>query len=138
VVKFTRIRKKVTARCKQAGLISHQHTCGRSFKIVELNYEQTDLDVMEPLEEPPGGDVDLAKAKKLFGDKLCLKGNLNTFDLMLRGTAEDVERAAKAAIDAAAEGGGFILSTGDQCARDTPEANLARLVEVSRTYGRYH
>ncbi len=104
---------------------------------MQINYEETDLDVMEPLEPPPGGDVDLRAAKQRWGDKFCLKGNLNTFDLMLNGTPDDVKRAAREAIDAAAEGGGFILSTGDQCGRDTPDANLAGLVEVSKTYGRY-
>jgi uroporphyrinogen decarboxylase len=48
-----------------------------------------------------------------------------------------VERAAKQAIDDAGAGGGFLLSTGDQCGRDTPEANLFKLVEVAKTYGRY-
>lgn len=129
--------KAVTARCREVGLISHQHTCGKSFKIVELNYQETELDVMEPLEGPPGGDVDLAEAKRRWGDKFCLKGNLNTFDLMLRGTPAQVAQAAREAIDAAGAGGGYILSTGDQCGRDTPDANLRALVEVSKTYGRY-
>ena len=35
------------------------------------------------------------------------------------------------------DGGGFILSTGDQCGRDTPEANIFKLVEVCEKYGRY-
>jgi len=56
---------------------------------------------------------------------------------MLRGTPETVERAAKEAIDAAGEGGGFILSTGDQCGRDTPDENIFKLLEVAQTYGRY-
>lgn len=129
--------KEVTARCKRAGLISHQHTCGRAAKIAQLDYDETDLDVFEPLEPLPSGDIDLADAKKRWGNKLCLKGNLNTFDLMLRGTPEDVERASKAAIDVAAEGGGFILSTGDQVGRDTPDTNLVKMVEVSKTYGVY-
>jgi len=129
--------QKVTAICKQAGLISHQHTCGRSTKILEVNHTHTDVDVMEPLEGPPGGDVDMAEAKRRYGDKFCLKGNLNTFDLMLRGTPQDVEREARRLIDVAAVGGGFVLSTGDQCGRDTPFENIFKLVEVSRTYGRY-
>jgi uroporphyrinogen decarboxylase len=129
--------KELTARCKRKGLISHQHTCGRAAKLVQIDYDETDLDVFEPLEPPPSGDIDLAEAKKRWGDKLCLKGNLNTFDLMLRGAPEEVERAAKAAIDAAGEGGGFILSTGDQVGRDTPDANLAKMVQVSKTYGVY-
>jgi uroporphyrinogen decarboxylase len=129
--------QEVTRRCKQAGLISHEHVCGRSKAVVQLNYELTDLDVMEPLEGPPAGDVNLAHAKHDWGDRLAFKGNLNTFDLMLNGTPQEVEQAAKEAIDAAGEGGGFILSTGDQCGRDTPDANLFKLVEVSKTYGWY-
>jgi uroporphyrinogen decarboxylase len=56
---------------------------------------------------------------------------------MLHGTVDDIIREAKACIDAAAAGGGFILSTGDQCGRDTPDENLFALVEVAKTYGRY-
>jgi uroporphyrinogen decarboxylase len=56
---------------------------------------------------------------------------------MLFGSEEDVRRAARKAIDEAAAGGGFILSTGDQCGRDTPDANLRALVETARTHGRY-
>ncbi len=41
-------------------------------------------------------------------------------------------------MDGCAVGGGFVLSTGDQCGRDTPDANLFKLVEVARMYGRYH
>jgi uroporphyrinogen-III decarboxylase len=64
-------------------------------------------------------------------------GNLHTVEVMQRGTVRDVEREAKAAIDAAAAGGGFILSTGDQCPVDTPDDNIRKLVEVAKTYGRY-
>lgn len=127
----------VSALCKKADVICHQHTCGRSRQIVEINYLDSDVNVMEPLERPPGGDVDLAEVKRRFGDKFCLKGNVNTFETMLNGSVQDVEREAKACIDAAAHGGGFILATGDQCGRDTPDENLFALVEVAKTYGRY-
>jgi uroporphyrinogen decarboxylase len=56
---------------------------------------------------------------------------------MLRGTPETVAGASRRAIDDAAEGGRFILSTGDQCGRDTPDENLRAMVETARTYGRY-
>jgi uroporphyrinogen decarboxylase len=92
---------------------------------------------MEPLEEPPSGNVDLFELKKQFGHRLCIKGNLNTTDFMLNATPEQIEEKCKRAIDAAGEGGGFILSTGDQCGRDTPDANLFKMVEVAKTYGKY-
>jgi uroporphyrinogen decarboxylase len=37
----------------------------------------------------------------------------------------------------AAEEGGFILSTGDQCGRDTPDENMHAMIETAREYGIY-
>jgi uroporphyrinogen decarboxylase len=56
---------------------------------------------------------------------------------MLYGTVQDVIEASKRAIDEAAEGGRFILSTGDQCGRDTPFENLFAMIETAREYGKY-
>lgn len=42
----------------------------------------------------------------------------------------------RAMLDAAADGA-FVLSTGDQCGRDTPDENIFAMVETAREYGRY-
>ena len=123
---------------EQYGFFTHLHSCGPEKELVKLMVENTHLTVIDPLEIPPMGDCDLAELKRLYGDKIVLKGNLHTTDVMLKGSAEEVENAAKAAIDAAAAGGRFILSTGDQCGRDTPFENLETMIRVARTYGRYH
>jgi len=68
---------------------------------------------------------------------MCIKGNINTFDFMLNATPEQVKEKCKRAIDAAAADGGYVLSTGDQCGRDTPDANIFAMVEVAETYGKY-
>ena len=129
--------QQASAICRQGGVISHFHVCGRSLELAEIVCAESDLASMEPLEEPPGGNVDLKELKKRYGKKICLKGNLNTTEFMLRATPRQVEEKCKEAIDAAADGGGFILSTGDQCGRDTPDANLFKMVEVAKTYGKY-
>ncbi len=129
--------KAASKICKAGGVISHLHICGKSWQLVPIVAEETDVDVMEPMEEPPGGNVDLAEAKKRVGNKLCIKGNINTFDFMMKATPEQVEEKCKRLIDVAAVDGGFVLSTGDQCGRDTPHANLFKMVEVAKTYGRY-
>ena len=95
------------------------------------------LTVIDPLEVPPMGDCDLAELKKRYGSKIVLKGNLHTTEVMLRGSVDDVVRASKKAIDDAGKGGGFILSTGDQCGRDTPDENIRAMVEMARAYGKY-
>jgi uroporphyrinogen decarboxylase len=131
------ILKETTRLAKEIGIPTHVHSCGPEMKLVEMAVEETDLTVIDPLEIPPMGDCDLAVLKKLYGNKIILKGNLHTSDIMLNGSVQDVIDASKKAIDDAAEGGGFILSTGDQCGRDTPHENIKAMVETARTYGRY-
>jgi len=129
--------KDVTAICRAAGIVSQIHCCGPEYSLVKIAAEESDLDNVNPLEVPPMGDCDLARLKREFGKKISLMGNLHTTEVMLKGTPDHVRRASKKAIDDAAEGGGFILSTGDQCGRDTPEENILAMIEVGRTYGRY-
>jgi uroporphyrinogen decarboxylase len=123
---------------KDMGIPSHLHSCGPEARLVEIMAQETDLTVIDPLEIPPMGDCDLAQLKRRFGRKITLKGNLHTTEIMLRGSVQDVRDAARKAIDDAAEGGRFILSTGDQCGRDTPDENLHAMIETARTYGRYN
>lgn len=129
--------KKLIKMAKEAGIPTMLHSCGKERALVQMCAEETDLNCVNPLEVPPMGDCDLAEVKRSFGHKLSLMGNLHTTEVMLRGTPEDVEREALKCIEVAAPGGGFILSTGDQCSRDTPDENIFKLVEVCKKYGRY-
>ena len=129
--------KDVTALCREADIPSQIHCCGPEYDLVRIAAEETDLSSINPLEHSPMGDCDLAQVKKQFGSKLSLMGNLHTTDVMLRGSTDEVRAAAEKAIDDAADGGGFILSTGDQCGRDTPFENIFALIETARDYGKY-
>lgn len=129
--------KRVIELADRDGIPTHVHSCGPERELVKIFAQETRLTVIDPLEPPPMGDCDLAELKRLYGDRIVLKGNLHTTDVMLRGSAGDVIAASRKAIDDAAEGGRFILSSGDQCGRDTPDDNLRAMVETARTYGRY-
>lgn len=129
--------QRVTRMCREARVPSMLHCCGKERELVHILATETDLDSVNPLEIAPMGDCDLAEVKRTDGSRIALMGNLHTTDVMLRGSVEDVRAAAIAAIDAAGAGGGFILSTGDQCGRDTPDDNIRSMVEVARTYGKY-
>ncbi len=131
------IVKEITSLCKKHNIPSHVHSCGPEKELVKSLVEETDLTIVDPLEIPPMGDCDLKELKKLYGEKIVLKGNLHTTDVMLRGSVNDVVEASKKAIDDAAEGGMFILSTGDQCGRDTPDENIHAMIETAKTYGKY-
>ena len=117
-------------------VFSGVHMCGKSHAALPILAE-TSIHLVEPLEAPPGGDVTLADVKRLFGDRFCLKGNVNTFETLARGRSEDVSSEARRCIQDAGPGGGFILSTGDQVSGDTPEENFVALIKAARLYGRY-
>ena len=128
---------KWSRMCRNAGVPTVLHSCGKSRLLVDMLVEETCVDCINPLEVAPMGDVDLAEVKRARGKQIALMGNLHTTEVMWRGSVELVRQKAREAIRDAGEGGGFILSTGDQCGRDTPDANLFALREVAEEYGRY-
>ena len=131
------VLKRVTEQAWELGIPTHVHSCGPEKLLVKMAVEETRLTIIDPLEIPPMGDCNLAELKRLYGNRIVLKGNLHTTDLMLYGSLDEVVSACKKCIDDAAAGGGFILSTGDQTPRDTPFENIFAVVETARTYGRY-
>lgn len=121
---------------KNAGILSLFHVCGKSRELAGY-LADSDVNVMDALEAPPSGNVDLAEVKRLYGDRLCLKGNVPATTTMVMGTRKDVQVEVKRCIDSAAAGGGFMLCVGDSIG---PKANLENIEEMVATaleYGRY-
>ncbi len=76
--------------------------------------------------------ADIAAVKRVMGRRVALMGNVAPLDLGVRGAPEQVEAAARACIDAAAAGGGFILSFGGGVSPDTPPENIDALLRAAR------
>ncbi len=100
--------------------ISHKHNkpvqyhmCGKSREALPITLEMG-VDGFDALESPPTGNVDLAEVKKTFGDKVSLRGNVNSIFVMLQGKSSDVEKDVVRCMESAKEGGGFILGVGDR------------------------
>lgn len=129
--------QKITRMCREAGVLSGVHSCGKEMHLIQRCAECTDLDYVNPLEIPPMGDCDLKTVKQLYGKKLALMGNLHTTNVMLNGTPTDVRRESIRAILDAGLGGGFVLSTGDQPGRDTPEVNIREMIATCKELGSY-
>jgi uroporphyrinogen-III decarboxylase len=129
--------QKGTGLLRSLGVPSCLHMCGRSNEMVGVFASETDLNMLEPLERAPGGNVHLGEVKRKYGDRLCLKGNIHTFDTLLNGTANQVDQEARSCIEQAADGGGFILATGDQVPRDTPEENFEAMISAAVKHGQY-
>ena len=124
--------------CHAGGIPTMVHSCGKERYMVQTCARETLLNCINPLEVPPMGDVTLAEAKEIVrGTQLSLMGNLHTTEIMLMGSVKQVKSAARRALRDAGGGGGFILSTGDQCGTDTPDENIFALVETVEKFGVY-
>ena len=83
------------------------------------------------------GEEDLAALKRAAAGRLTLLGNLNGIT-MRRWTAQQAEVEVKAAIAAAAPGGGFILSDNHgEIPFQVPDEMLLAIAEATRRWGRY-
>jgi hypothetical protein len=79
--------------------------------------------------------TDMAKAKEIVGDTLCLLGNMPSAMLSL-GTPQEVSDYAKKLIATVGKGGGFIMGNGSFFDQAKPE-NIKAMVEVTKEHGVY-
>ncbi len=79
--------------------------------------------------------TDLAKAKAVLGDTVCLMGNVPN-GMMLAGTPDDVRAYCKMAIDVASKDGGYIMDTAVMLDEAKPE-NVRAMFDFTRDYGVY-
>jgi uroporphyrinogen decarboxylase len=78
--------------------------------------------------------VDMAEAKRLVGDRVCLMGNLDPSEVLHRGSPERVEREAQSVISAAAPAGGLILGSGCEVSPLTPVENIRAMVSCGHRH----
>lgn len=81
--------------------------------------------------------TDIATVKRGIGQRVCLMGNVDPVNVMLRGTPEQVEEDCKRFIRIGGPGGGYILSLGGGPSMETPEENIEAMVRAAKKYGRY-
>ena len=84
------------------------HSDGNLFPVLDelLTLGMSGLHPIEP------EAMDLGEAKRTLAGRACVIGNISV-DLLARGTPEQVRRAVRDAMDAAAPGGGYMISSGN-------------------------
>jgi hypothetical protein len=94
---------------------------------------------LEVIKELPEASViwwfdktDMARAKKVLGERACLAGNVPT-SLLCTGSPREVKEYCHHLIEVAGNNGGFILTGGAQIDKGNPE-NLRAMMETAREY----
>lgn len=118
-----------------AGLLVSLHVCGRATLLLE-DLADTGPEALETITSSrSSGDVDLADAKRRVGDRVCLFGGFNEH-LLYETDAAGVREEVKRCLDAAMEGGGYILRSTGQIF-DAKPGSIELMCEAARDLGRY-
>jgi len=107
----------------------YTHTCGAIGDRLEL-IADSGVQGLECLDPPPLGNVELADAKRRVGDRLFIKGNVDSVHVLLPGQPEVIDRVAAECIRVGAPGGGYILSTACSIAPGVAPESVERLVRA--------
>lgn len=98
---------RLTRGYRERGYYVIKHTDGNILPILD-QLVQSGPHALHSLD--PQGGVDIAEVKRLYGDRVCLIGNVNC-GLMDTGTDEQVAESARYALKHGMPGGGYIFST---------------------------
>ncbi len=118
--------REIAGRVKDAGGMTMLHICGKTQDRLDLIVEAgVDLFSLDHR-------LDLGAAKAALKGKVCLAGNVAPVDVLLKGTPEEVRKVASACVEAAAEGGGYVLMPGCDLPPHVPLDNVRAMVEVAK------
>lgn len=113
------------------GLPCVYHTCGGMMPILEL-VVSNGCDASETLTPPGmGGDARPAEIKRRIGDKVCLIGGLNQFQVLDIGTREQIRDEVFRLFREFGDGGGYMISPSDHFF-ETPLENLQHYADAAR------
>lgn len=90
-----------------AGGIVWCHSHGNMKRVLE-GFIEAGNDVLQPLEPPPWGDIELAEIARQATGRIALEGNIEKHELYTSTPEEIRERVRQSILDAG-EGGGFVL-----------------------------
>lgn len=122
--------KKLIAEFKNYGVGTTLHICGNTTPILKRMVE-TGASTLS-LEN----QVNLAEAKAITENKVCVSGNVDSFRLAL-GPRDEILQTAKQCVLETKPGGRFILSSACEVPMNTPPENLDALIQAAREFGRY-
>jgi len=121
---------------KHGGIV-HVHCHGKVSgilgKLVEMG-----ADMLDPVEPPPQGDVEMGEAKRLVRGRITLMGNIEFCDLEF-ATPDEIEEKVKHAV---LDGGKahtilYPSATGHETVSERYRDNAIRYIEAGLKYGRF-
>jgi len=128
--------KRLIDALHSQGAFTVYHNCGFARAFYPC-YRELGMTVWETVSEPPQGDNDLAEAKRLMGDRVCLLGNLDQLRFLKTATPAEVAAKARAIVRVGKPAGRYLFAASDFLEKNTPLENVKAMLDAAREEGRY-
>lgn len=111
------------------------HSCGSVYQLLP-DFIELGIDCINPV-QVSAADMDTAKLKREFGDRLTFWGAIDTQRVLPLGNAIDVREEVRRRVRDLAPGGGYILSAVHNIQPDVPPENVAAMYRAALELGQY-
>ena len=125
--------RRITSTAHRLGMPVVIHSCGDVHPLLGW-FADCGFDGVHALE--PTAGIELAEAKELVGERLCLIGNIDITHILVDASREEVFEAVRCAIRDAGAGGGYMVAPTNSHPGMSVR-NLRWMQEAVREYGRY-
>ena len=126
--------KRMVNAAEKLGIPLIMHSDGYIHPFVEDSVSMG-IRGLHPIER--AANMNIAEIKQKYGKKICIFGNVDNKDLLVNGSAEDIEAQVKECIRIAGPGGGYCLGSDHSVHDDIPNRNVFALYEAGRKFGSY-
>ncbi|MCL2117061.1 MAG: hypothetical protein FWH27_01410 [Planctomycetaceae bacterium] len=123
--------KEVVQGYKSLGLIVIKHSDGDIRPLLDY-WLDAGIDCLDPID--PGGGLDMAEMKAKYGDRICLKGNMDCTGHLCDGTPEQVAEEVRVCIEKGGPGG-LIVSSSNTIHSGVRPKNYRAMLDAIRKYG---
>ncbi len=105
------------------------HTCGSVVEFV-ADLVEIGVDILNPV-QVSAKDMDPARLKAQYGDRLSFWGGVDTQHVLPHGTPEEVQKEARRRIEQLGSGGGYVLNAVHNIQPDVPPQNIMAMYGVA-------
>ena len=125
--------KKIGKICQEKGWGFVLHSDGDCSEVIEdlINCGFQGLNPVQP------NCMDIDELKRIWGDRICLIGNINLNSTLTLGTPEDVRAEVYERIRTLGPGGGYMVASSNSISDFVPLPNMKAMIDSTFEFGRY-
>lgn len=126
--------KRVVTGYKELGLFVIKHTDGNIMPIIDMIVD-SGFDCLDPID--PIAGMDLKKIKSDYGEKICIKGNVDCSTTLSFKSVDDTIKETRNCLEIGMPGGGYILSSSNSIHSAVKPENYKAMIDTVKQYGNY-